>query len=313
MIRDKKYPENYEDFIAWFKTEEDCLEYISRIRWKDGFRCPKCLSQKAWSTDKGLMHCSACGHQTSVIAGTLFQGTRKSLRLWFGVIWWVVSQKNGSSALSLKNSMNFKSYETAWTWLQKLRRIMVMPGRELLNGSVEVDETYLGGEEAGVKGRKAGSKVLVAVAVEGNDGHIGRVRLRCIKNASSEELLSFVTDNVSKNSRIITDAWTGYSPLRNMEFVHDVKNISQSNKNAAELLPNVHLVISLVKRWLLGTHQGAVSEKYIQYYLDEFSFRFNRRLSRHRGKLFYRMIQQAVIQEAITMDEITGKKMKHNI
>ena len=267
MSKDEDYPQTYEDFLEWFKTEEDCINYISKIRWQDGFKCPKCFSTKAWSTSKGLMHCYNCGHQTSVIAGTLFQGTRKPLRLWFSVIWWVVSQKNGSSGLNLKNAMNFKSYETAWTWLQKLRRIMIRPGRELLCGNVEVDETYLGGEEAGVIGREIGNKILIVVAVEENNGKIGRVRFRCIRNASSNELIPFITDNIDKNSHIITDAWSGYSPLKNKEYVHEVKNISKSDKNADELLPNVHLIISLVKRWLLGTHQGAVSEKHIQYYL----------------------------------------------
>jgi len=313
MSEYEDYPQTYEDFLEWFKTEEDCINYISKIRWQNGFMCPKCFSTKAWRTSKGLMHCYNCGHQTSVIAGTLFQGTRKPLRLWFSVIWWVVSQKNGSSALNLKNAMSFKSYETAWTWLQKLRRIMIRPGRELLCGNVEVDETYLGGEEAGVIGREIGNKILIVVAVEENKGKIGRVRFRCIKNASSKELIPFITDNIDKNSHIITDAWSGYSPLRDKEYVHEVKNIFKSDKNADELLPKVHLIISLLKRWLLGTHQGAVSEKHIQYYLDEYSFRFNRRLSKHRGKLFYRIIQQAVTQEAITMDEITGKKPKHNM
>jgi len=220
----EEYPQTYEDFLEWFKTEEDCINYISKIRWQDGFKCPKCFSTKAWRTSKGLMHCYNCGHQTSVIAGTLFQGTRKPLRLWFSVIWWVVSQKNGSSALNLKNAMSFKSYETAWTWLQKLRRIMIKPGRELLCGNVEVDETYLEGEEAGVIGREIGNKILIVVAVEENNGKIGRVRFRCIKNASSKELIPFITDNIDKNSHIITDAWSGYSPLRDKEYVHEVRN-----------------------------------------------------------------------------------------
>jgi len=129
MIKtDSDYPEKFEDFLEWFATEEDCVEYIVRLRWPEGFRCPKCNAEKAWPTAKGLMHCSSCGHQTSVTAGTVFQGTRKSLRLWFHVMWWVVSQKTGCSALTLKNVMGFDSYETAWTWLQKLRRVMVRPG-----------------------------------------------------------------------------------------------------------------------------------------------------------------------------------------
>ncbi len=313
MHEQKDYPETYEEFLEWFKTEDDCIEYIKRIRWSNGFICPKCTSAKAWKTTGGLMHCSKCGHQTSVTAGTVFQGTRKPLRLWFNVIWWVMSQKTGVSALNLKNAMNFKSYETAWTWLQKLRRIMIRPGREQLNRTVEVDETYIGGPETGVVGRKTESKVLVVVAVEVREGKLGRVRFRCIENASSEELIPFIMDNVDINSNVITDGWKGYSQLKNRGYKHEVRNISKSDKEANELLPGVHRVIGLVKRWLLGTHQGAVSEKHLQYYLDEYSFRFNRRLSKHRGKLFFRTIQQAVIGKAITMDEITGKKYNHNM
>ena len=309
----KDYPETYEEFLEWFKTEDDCIEYISKHRWPEGFKCSKCNSLKAWRTRKGLMHCSNCGHQTSVIAQTVFQGTRKPLRLWFSVIWWVVSQKTGSSALNLKNAMNFNSYETAWTWLQKLRRIMIRPGRELLCGRVEVDDTYIGGQESGVIGREIGDKILVAVAVEGLNGKIGRVRFRCINNASSEELIPFIIDNVDKNSLVITDGWRGYSSLKDKGYKHEVKNISKSDKDAGKLLPRVHLIIALVKRWLMGTHQGAVSQKHLQYYLDEFSFRFNRRLSTHRGKLFYRIIQQAVVIKAETMDSIIGKKAKHYI
>lgn len=313
MEKQKEYPETYEEFLEWFKAENDCIDYILKHRWPDGFKCPKCNSIKAWSTNKGLMHCSNCGHQTSVIAGTVFQGTRKPLKLWFSVIWWVVSQKTGSSALNLKNAMDFKSYETAWTWLQKLRRIMIRPGRELLFGEVEVDETYLGSEETGITGRESGDKILVVVAVEQNNGKLGRVRFRCIKNASSEELIPFIVDNIDKNSLVITDGWKAYSSLKDKGYKHEVRNTSKSGKEAHELLPRVHLIVSLVKRWLMGTHQGAVSEKHLQYYLDEYSFRFNRRLSKHRGKLFYIIIQLAVCQEATTMDEITGRKSKHNI
>jgi len=301
------YPLRFEDFLDWFGTEKECVEYIAKLRWADGYKCPKCSSTKAWATEKGLMHCSECGHQTSVTAGTVFQGTRKSLKLWFHVMWWVVSQKTGCSALNLKNAMDFESYETAWTWLQKLRRVMIRPNREMLSGRIEVDETYLGAEETGVHGRETDTKVLIVAAVEEQDGRIGRVRFRCVKNASSEELVPFIQDNIDKSSTVVTDGWSGYNSLESKGYNHVVYNVSKSELTASELLPNVHLVIALVKRWLLGTHQGAVSEKHLQYYLDEFSFRFNRRLSTNRGLLFYRLMQLAVTQKACTMDEITGK------
>jgi len=304
---DMEYPEKYEDFLEWFGTEEDCVNYIAKLKWPNGFICPKCKSGKAWSTAKKLMHCSNCGHQTSITAGTVFQGTRKSLRLWFHVMWWVVSQKTGCSALTLKNVMGFDSYETAWTWLQKLRRVMVRPGREMMSGSVEVDETYLGAEEEGIPGRGSEKKILIVVAVEVKAEHMGRVRFRCIKNASAEQLLPFIADNIAKGSTVITDGWSGYNQVAAKGYTHVVHKISASDQTADELLPNVHIVISLVKRWLLGTHQGAASEKHLQCYLDEYSFRFNRRLSTHRGKLFYRLMQLSVLQKAQTMDEITEK------
>jgi transposase-like protein/Zn ribbon nucleic-acid-binding protein len=305
--READYPEKFEDFLEWFGTEKDCIDYIAKIRWADGFKCPKCGAVNAWITEKGLMHCVECEHQTSVTAGTVFQGTRKSLKLWFHVMWWMVSQKTGCSALNLKNAMDFDSYETAWTWLHKLRKTMVRPNREMLAGNIEVDETYLGAEETGVKGRETDKKVLVVVAVEEIDGRLGRVRFRCVKNASSDELIPFIQDNIEINSNVITDGWSSYKSLASKGYNHTVYTISKSGMSADELLPNVHLVISLVKRWLLGTHQGAVSEKHLQAYLDEFSFRFNRRLSTHRGKLFYRLMQLAVTFKACTMDEITGK------
>ena len=304
---DEYFPEKYEDFLEWFGTEEDCASYIAKIKWPNGYKCPKCSSDKAWATAKGLMHCTECDHQASITAGTVFQGTRKSLRLWFHVMWWVVSQKTGCSALTLKNVMDFDSYETAWTWLQKLRRVMVRPGRELLTGNVEVDETLLGAEEEGKPGRGAEKKVLIVVAVELQENRIGRVRFRCIDNSSAEQLLPFIEDYIEKGTTVITDGWSGYNQVAAKGYNHTIHKLSSSGQTAGELLPNVHIIISLVKRWLLGTHQGAASEKHLQFYLDEYSFRFNRRLSTHRGKLFYRLMQLSVLQKAQTMDEITGK------
>ena len=304
------YPEKFEDFLDWFGTEEQCVEYIAMIKWPEGYVCPICGSSKAWPTAKRLMHCTNCEHQTSVTAGTVFHGTRKSLRLWFHVMWWVVSQKTGCSAMTLKNVMDFDSYETAWTWLQKLRRVMIRPGREMLTGRIEVDEAYIGAEEKGKPGRSADKKVLIAVAVEVNENRMGRVRFRCIESASSEQLMPFIEDNIEKGSNIVTDGWSSYNQIESKGYVHTVHKISSSGKTADELLPNVHIIISLVKRWILGTHQGSASGKHLQFYLDEFSFRFNRRLSTHRGKLFYRLMQLSVLQKAQTMDEITGRNKR---
>ena len=208
-------------------------------------------------------------------------------------------------------------YETVWTWLQKLRRAMVRPGRDMLSGVVEVDETFIGGIEAGSgrQGRGATTKTLVVVATECIGKQIGRVRFRCIDAASAENLIPFIQDNVSQGSTIVTDGWKGYKllPLKKEGeeggYIHEVKTVSGSGHQAHELLPHVHMVDSLVKRWLMGTHQGKVSPKHLPYYLDEYAFRFNRKLSTYRGKLFYRLVQQAVVSEPLCYNDIVGKQL----
>ena len=212
-------------------------------------------------------------------------------------MWWVVAQKTGASAYNLMNYMGFGSYEAAWVWLHKLRRAMVRVGREKLSGVVEVDETYIGGEETGTgkQGRGAEEKSLVVVATECIGKKIGRVRFSIIPDASHENLLPFIEEHIEHGSTVITDGWSGYASLsKSKEYKHIVKVISGSGKQAHELLPHVHLVDSLVKRWINGTHQGKISSKHLEYYLDEYAFRFNRKLSTHRGKLFFRLMQQSV-------------------
>jgi transposase-like protein len=216
------------------------------------------------------------------------------LSLWFRAIWWVTSQKNGASALGLQRVLGLGSYETAWTWLHKLRRAMVRPDRDRLAGRVEIDETYLGGEEEGVRGRQTHAKALIVVAAQENGKGIGRIRMRRIADASAASLHPFVVDSVDPGSVVHTDGWEGYSNLGARGYDHHVTVLRGKPESASDLLPRVHRVVSLLKRWLLGTHQGAVSHEHLDYYLDEFTFRFNRRNSRHRGKLFYRLLQQAM-------------------
>jgi Transposase zinc-ribbon domain/ISXO2-like transposase domain len=160
------YPENFEQFITRFATEQDCYDYIVSLRWPKGFACPRCQNDRSWTSKRLLLICTECGHQTSITAGTIFQGTRKPLRLWFHVMWWMMSQKTGASAKNLQHTMGFRRYETAWTWLHKLRNAMIRPGRNRLKGTVEVDETFIGGTEEGAKGRKTATKTLVVIAVE---------------------------------------------------------------------------------------------------------------------------------------------------
>lgn len=301
------YPTNLMEFEGRFTSEEACREYLFRLRWPDGFRCPRCEGSRAWPTGRGLWHCAACSRQVSVTAGTIFQGTRKPLQMWFRAMWWVTSQKTGASAVSLQQALGLGSYQTAWTWLHKLRRAMVRPGRDRLGGLVEVDETYVGGHEDGVPGRGAKTKSLVAIAVEKDGRRIGRVRMRVVKNFTAAELCGFVSDCVEPDSTVRTDGLRSYLALPSHGYIHDRIIQKDRKETASELMPGVHRVASLLKRWLLGTHQGRVSPEHLGYYLDEYTFRFNRRKSRHRGKLFYRLVQQAVAIEPTSYQQIVKR------
>jgi len=314
----QEYPETLMEFERQFSTDEACREYLFRLRWPEGFSCPRCGHGKTWPMEGALLRCASCDYKASVIAGTVFQGTRKPLTLWFRAIWWIIAQKNGVSALGLQQILGLGSYETAWTWLHKLRSAMVRPGRDRLSGRVEVDETYVGGEEEGVHGRQIASKALVVIAAQEDGRGIGRIRMRRIPEASASMLRSFVAETIEPGSVVHTDGWAGYKGLETNGYRHEVTVLAHSKESASELLPRVHRVASLLKRWLKGTHQGAVSNEHLDYYLDEFTFRFNRRRSRHRGKLFYRLVQQAVAVEPLPYKQLIthtrGRKPRdHNI
>jgi transposase-like protein len=224
-------------------------------------------------------------------------------------MWWVTTQKNGARALGLQRVLGLRRYETAWTMLHKLRRAMVRPGRDLLMGRVEVDECYIGGLEEGLPGRLNLDKALVVVAAQEDGPRIGRIRMRQIVDASAASLVPFVQDSVERGSVIHTDGWLGYRPLESEGYEHEVTFLKGKKKTPSELMPRVHQVISLLKRWLMGTHQGAVSHKHLDYYLDEFTFRFNRRRSKSRGKLFFRLAQQAVTVDPVTRYWIVHPKL----
>lgn len=294
MEGEADFPRTTAEFNQRFATDEACWRYLAGLRWPGGFKCPKCSGTKGWLRKRGLFLCASCRKETSATAGTIFQDTRKPLRLWFQVMWWMVSQKHGVSALGLNRALGIGSYVTAWTWLHKLRRAMVRPGRDRLSGNVEVDETYVGGVEKGVVGRQTRKKALVAIAVELTGGRLGRVRMARVRDASADSLMAFVQEAVEPGAITWTDGWEAYGKLADLGYKHRVRQISGSGREAHTLLPGVHRVASLLKRWLLGTHQGAVSNEHLGHYLDEYTFRFNRRTSQHRGKLFYRLAQQTV-------------------
>jgi transposase-like protein len=303
------YPRTFNEFDCFFENEAACREYLVALRWPAGYECPRCGSLKApWITERGYLHCRDCGKEISVTAGTIFERTRIPLKTWFLAIWFVTSQKHGASALGLKRVLGLGSYQTAWTWLHKLRRTMVRPGRDRLSGRVEVDETYVGGSaKGGKRGRGAERKVIVVIAVEVHEPKgFGRVRMRRVPDASSTSLIPFVCDNIEPGSVILTDAWRGYNDVTKHGYTRVKTNLSDSGDPAHVVMPGVHRIASLLKRWLLGTHQGAAGGKHLDYYLDEYTFRFNRRTSRSRGLLFHRLMQQSVAASPVSYRQIVN-------
>jgi transposase-like protein len=298
------YPRTVLEFDERFVDEKACRDYLADLRWPNGFVCDRCGTNAYWPVGPLLYQCKGCGRQVSATAGTIFHGTRKPLTTWFRAIWWVVTQKNGASALGMQRILGLGSYETAWTWLHKVRRAMVRPGRDRLSGTIEVDETYIGGLEEGVYGRQTFKKALIVIAAQAVGNGIGRVRMRRIDDVTADTLERFVRDSVEQGSCVRTDGWRGYDRMGALGYVHDRKPLRGNREAASELLPHVHRVISLFKRWLLGTHQGAVSPEHMDFYLDEFTFRFNRRNSASRGKLFYRCLQQAMHVEPVPYNKI---------
>jgi transposase-like protein len=293
------------DVESRFGSEQACWDYLVKLRWPEGFRCPRCGGRTAWTTTRRLFVCATCQHQASVTAGTIFQDRRKPLMLWFRAMWWITAQKQGASALELQRVLGLGSYVTAWTWLHKLRRAMVRPGRDRLQGRVELDELFVGGIEEGVRGRQTETKALVAVACEERGKGIGRIRLRRVPDASRSSLEAFIAEAVEPGSLVHTDGWEGYADLTKKGYRHRV-TVAETPRLASRLFPRVHLVASLLKRWLLGTHQGAVSHAHLDYYLDEFTFRFNRRTSRSRGKLFQRLVEQALAVDPVPYKKLVG-------
>jgi transposase-like protein len=317
-VAGRHYPTSTGELLAWFSTDADCLDYLEWLRWPEGFVCPRCGHHGGWRLGDGRFWCGGCDRRSSVTAGTIFDGTRTPLTVWFTVCWLFATQKDGVSALSLQRTLEIGSYQTAWAMLHRLRSVLIRPGRERLSGIVEVDETFIGGEEPGLRGgRASGKKSLVGVAVELKEPKgYGRCRMAPLADASAASLRAFLGGHVEPGATVITDGWMGYHGIGELGYVHDRRSQQAARARGddpGELLPGVHRVASLAKRWLLGTHQGSVDEAHLPSYLDEFVFRFNRRTSRSRGLVFYRVLELAVCHEPVRYgDLIVASRPKRN-
>ncbi|WP_426978463.1 IS1595 family transposase [Pseudarthrobacter sp. O4] len=275
------FPKTILEFQARFGDEQACLGYLFECRWPDGYSCPRCKGESAWPVAaRGLWECAACRYQVSLTAGTVLHKTHTALQLWFWAAYLMTTGTPGISARQLQRQLGLSRYETAWTMLHKLRRAMVNPERTLLTGEVEVDECEVGGPEVGRRGGRnltaRAAQIVVAVEVRGQGS--GRVRMKVIPNASGDTLGTFVTDTVAPGAIVHTDGWMGYVPLRNKGYDHRPRS-QRAAKRAGDpdpVLPRVHRAISNFKTWLRGTHRS-VGNEHLQVYLDEFTFRYNRR------------------------------------
>jgi len=298
------YPKTQIEFEQMFSTEGKCLSYLGYIRFENGYTCPKCNGKQHWKSKDGIYVCKQCNYQLSLTAGTVFHKSRIGLTVLFRAMWYIVAQKKGVSALGLQKIMGIKRYETTWDWLHKFRSLMVLAGRKKLSGIVEVDETLVGGKRSGKRGRGAEGKTLVIVAVEVLGKKTGRTRLAVIDDASRTSINAFIKSNIETGTKVRTDGWLGYTDLTKMKYTREI-HTDKVLQEGGELLPYVHRIASLLKRWLLGTHQNHTSPGKLNSYLDEFVFRYNRRHANSRGLLFQTLMQQAVTQKP--MDTVNAE------
>jgi transposase-like protein len=289
-----------------FPDDATCAAYLARLRWPCGFVCPHCkVTSSVWNESRGRLECRTCHRQTSVTAGTIMDKTRTPLTTWFEAAWHLTTAKNGLSAKTLERTLG-TAYRTAWAILQRYRVSMARSERERLSGTIEVDETHVGGVQQGGKRGRGSTNSIVVVAVEIKEPKgFGRVRTRHVPDASGASLQQFVRDVVVQGAAVHTDGWTGYSGLRNHGYIHRKTILSSSGNPAHVAMPGVHRVVSLLKRWVLGTHQGSIVPVHLQSYLEEFTFRFNRRTSKSRGLVFRRLLEQAVVTGPVTAADVT--------
>ena len=303
--RGRDYPATFTDLRAWFPDDAACLDYLDWLRWRDGFVCPHCGSAVSWRLRDGRRSCGGCARRVSATAGTIFHHTGTPLTLWFEAAWQLTSQKGGVSALGLQRVFGIGSYQTAWTMLHRYRTAMVRPGRERLSGEVEVDETVLGGPRGGKPGRGALGKTIVAIAVELHQpSGFGRCRLAVMPDVTATSLRAFLLANIEPGSTIISDGYASYPAATGSDYVHRPINVSKAGVQAHVVLPGVHRIAGLLKRWVLGTLHGSLEADHVQAYLDEFAFRWNRRKSETRAMLFYRLLEQAVRTAPITYTDL---------
>lgn len=295
------FPKTLGDFEETFPNEEACRSFLIKLRWGNSPRCSRCNGESLWELSSGRFECSSCGRQTSVTAGTPLHGTRKPLKMWFRTIWEMTTHKGGISAKDLQRIMGFGSYQTAWSWLHKLRRCAFLGDRTPLEGPVQLDDGYIGGRTQQI-GRPSGTKAVVLVAAEAH----GRVRMEHSQDLTIETAKSFADRNLTPSSHVTTDGWRSFSKKSLGSRPH-LQHIQGKKRHfTTDPLQQAHYALSLFKRCWIGTYHGAISWKHLQVYLDEFEFRHNRRNTLGVGRIAARLFQSLVRNSPITYSSIVS-------
>jgi transposase-like protein len=290
----RDFPKTALEFEKRFATEEDCRAYWIQARWGGEPQCARCASKRVWTIREGTtFECADCGHQTSLTSGTVLEKTRKPLKMWFRAVLEITTRRTGISAKDLQRIMGFGSYETAWTWAHKLRSAMVRSDSEPMGPFVQTDEALVGG--------KGGPhKELLLVAAEAN----GRVRLAHVENNDIGTCERFVSGQIAADAHVVTDGHAGYNEKSLGERSHDAVVQTKAERRENDAVQACHWTISLLKRWLMATHAGAVRDKHLQAYLDEFAFRHNRRKTNGVCRIAARLIESLVAKPPLTMRKL---------
>ena len=289
----RDFPKTAIEFDERFQTVEGCRAYWIEARWGGSPACAKCSSKRVWPERGGrLFECAECGHQTSLTSGTVLEKTKYPLKVWFRAVFEIASRKNGISAKELQRIMGFGSYKTAWSWLHKIRASLMRPDVEPLEQGVEIDEAYVGSKRLG--------KALVLVAAERG----GRVRLALVDNNDEATIKHFADAYIAPRTDVTTDGLASYNVRSLGERQHEQKIQMKDERRKDDALQHAHWVVSLLKRWLFGTHGGAVKTRHLQSYLDEFQFRYNRRKTNGAARLTARAIERLVAEPLRTMKQI---------
>src|SRR5262245_16923122 len=291
----RDFPKTATEFEARFATEADCRAYWIEARWGGKPACARCSSTRVWTIRDGTtFECADCDHQTSLTSGTLLEKTHKPLKMWFRAVFEISTRRTGISAKDLQRIMGFGSYKTAWSWLHKLRAAMVRSKSDPLGPFVQVDEALVGG-----KGGPHKELVLAAAEVG------GRVRLAHAESNDKATLKTFADGQIAADAHVVTDGLASYDRESLGERPHQAIVQTKAERRERDAVQSCHWTIALLKRWLMGTHAGAVAPKHLQAYLDEFAFRHNRRKTNGVGRIAARVIERLVARQPLTMRSLS--------